>query len=111
MKITEFIRREDFEEYLGINHHENEDELHKLIEVKSIDEWKSYDQFMLNFGEYDQLFLLIEPITRRLFLGDVNLGGHFPRARIVEISRSDLFDKPSYVKSWYMDFSKRFWQT
>lgn len=110
MPVLELKSREELDTYLGPDEGVVEDSLYELVDVVNFQEWDKFDKLQLSFDPYDRLFLLVHPDTKRLYLGDVNLGGHLPRARIVEISRSDLIERPNYIKSWYLSHSEKFWR-
>ena len=80
-----------------------------LIDVAKYSEWERLRQIILGFGEYDKFFLLQDLETNLLYLGDVNLGGHLPQARITRIQREDIFEKSEFLKSWYQNYSENFW--
>ena len=84
-------------------------EPYKLIDVVKYSEWERLRQIILGFGEYDKFFLLQDLETNLLYLGDVNLGGHLPQARITRIQREDIFEKSEFLKSWYQNYSEKFW--
>jgi hypothetical protein len=114
IKRTIFVDEQEFRSFLE-SHPEVEhplmpsNALYQPLDVGNV-EYFNLEQIILNFEPFKQFYLLRHPINNHLYLGDVNLGGHGGRFRIMRIRREDLFTNLVELNSWYDNFLERMWR-
>lgn len=72
-------------------------------------EFKLLEKVTITFNNYREFYLFKHPITNEIFLGDLNLGGHVARCRLIKITRSSIFEQPNDLLEWYENYSKKMW--
>ncbi len=75
----------------------------------SIADYKKLSILELSFDNYNKLDVLHNKFTTELFLGDINLGGHGAKCRIVKIKLADLLEKPKSILDWYANYAEKIW--
>ena len=108
-----FVEKADFEEYLSRTPEINstlliEHQAYQTLDVGNI-EYFNFEPLTLKFYPYQDFYLLKNPIDNKLYLGDINLGGHVGAFRIMKINRQDIFDRPDFLKGYYENYSAKMW--
>lgn len=114
IKRTIFVDEQEFrcflESHPEADHYFTSYNTHyQLLDVRDV-EYFNLEQILLDFKPFKQFYLLRNPLDNHLYLGDINLGGHGARFRIMRIRREDLFTNLEELNSWYDNFSEKMWR-
>jgi len=113
MSLAKDFNKTDFIDYLAQNNETGQAYLDLIIGKPydiSPNEFTKLESFTITFDNFDKFYILRHKLTNELFLGDMNLGGHGARCRIIKVERDDFFNKSAELIIWYDNWSSKIWK-
>ncbi len=107
------LKKKEFIEYLAQNEESGQAFKDQAINQPydiSPNEFSELDSLTITFDTFDKFYILRHLLTNEIFLGDMNIGGHAARSRIIKVNRDDFFSQPEKLKKWYNNYSFKIWE-